>query len=629
LLNDGNIASSVTGKMPTVVTGILIEPGGSLPSLQNTNVISATAITSDTTISNIAAYGIRDLSGTLTSVTNSGRISAIATILDNGAQLPVALDLSHGAAPETVTTSGPILGDILFGSAGPNGAISGNQLVIEGANASVGGTVGTAPGGTLDIHVSQGGTGGVLNTSSAQITTLSVGQAGIVQVALNKNSASAPIIAATGPVNFGFGSRVVVAPSSFLPNSGSYTLIHSNTGISFNDFAAATAQPLPFIFNGTISRTANDLTVTLQRKTAAELGLAGNAAAIYEPFAASALTEDAVGAALLSLTNAEDVQTAINSAVPDAGGGVRALAVAMTDSATGIIGARERALVLSPANQREEFRFWGQEVYNQISGSSTPLTSGYSGAGEGVAVGVEWGALPTIRYGVGFSFVASQEAEAHPADNKIDGDWHLLSFYAGWRGGNLFFTPELNIGQANYSSRRGVAIGALSRTATSNWPGYLGSAAITTGYVFPFGAMQVVPELSVDGLYLREASHVEQGAGAEDLFIKPQTLRSLRGFLGVMTQGSFTWDVGMLQPQLLLGWSYDLLHKPGTLDGYFASAPDTPFQLTPPSLDPNRFIAGLGLSYAVANWAAGINFDAALSQGNVSQSITVNLSSRF
>jgi len=75
-----------------------------------------------------------------------------------------------------------------------------------------------------------------------------------------------------------------------------------------------------------------------------------------------------------------------------------------------------------------------------------------------------------VRFGLEFTFFASQEAEAHPADNKTDGDWHLLSVYAGWRQGNFFVAPELNFGQADYTSRRGITIGDnFSRTATANW----------------------------------------------------------------------------------------------------------------------------------------------------------------
>ena len=630
LLNVGSIAATVTGTMPAVATGVLIQPGGILTSLSTSNTISGTAVTTDTTISSLTSYGIRDLSGTLTSITNSGHITAVATILDNNAQQSIAIDLSHGATQQTITTSGIIQGDVLFGSAGMNGGVAGNQLTIEGVNAALAGAVHTASGGTVDVHLSQGGTGGVLNTAAARITTLTVGQDGIVQVALNQSSTAAAVISATGPIRFGFGSQVTLVPTSFLPNNGTYTLIHSDTSLTFADIAATTAQPIPYIFDGAITQSGNNLVVTLQRKTAAELGLTGNTAAIYEPLAQSALTENAFGAALLTLTNAEDVQTAISSEVPDIGGGVRALAIAMTDSATGVVGARERGLVLAPANQQDEFRFWAQEVYDQVSASRTSVSSGFSGAGQGVAVGVEWGALPSVRYGLAFTFFASQQAEAHPADNKTDGDWHLLSFYAGWRPGNFFVTPEVNFGQADYTSRRGIAIGDnFSRTATANWSGYLGSGAITTGYVFPIGGLQLIPELSVDGLYLHENKYNEQGAGAADLSIGSQELKSARGFAGLITQGSFNWETGVLQPQFLLGWSYDFLNRPNTVTGVFTSAPNAPFQLTGAHVDSNRIIGGLGITYSVGYWSAGLNYDAALAAGGVSQSATFSLSSRF
>ena len=630
LLNDGALSAVVNGNQPAVATAVLNQPGGVLTSLSTANVVAATAVTTDTKISSLASYGIRDLSGTLTSITNSGRINASATILDNNAQQSIAIDLSHGATNQTVTSSGTIQGDVVFGSAGINGGVAGNQLTIEGAKASITGGVRTASGGTVDVHLSQGGTGGVLNTASARITTLTVGQGGTVQVALNQNLGAVPIVSATGPARFGFGSQVTLVPTSFLPDNGTYTLIHSDTSLSFADIAAATAQPVPYIFNGAITQSGNNLVVTLQRKNAAELGLTGNAAAIYEPLAQSALTENAFGAALLTLTNAEDVQKSVSSAVPDVGGGVRALAIAMTDSATGVVGARQRNLVLAPASSQDEFRFWAQEVYDQVSASRTSLTTGFSGAGQGIAVGVEWGALPSVRFGLAFTFFASQEAEAHPADNKTDGDWHLLSLYSGWRQGNFFVAPELNFGQADYTSRRGITIGDnFSRTATANWSGYLGSGAVTTGYVFPMGGLQLIPELSVDGLYVRENKYNEQGAGAADLSISSQQLKSARGFAGIITQGSFSWETGILQPQLLLGWSYDFLNRPGSTNGVFAGAPNATFQLTGPHVDSNRIIGGLGISYSVGYWSAGLNYDAALAAGGVTQSATFSLSSRF
>ena len=166
-----------------------------------------------------------------------------------------------------------------------NGGVAGNQLIIHGANATVQGAVSAAGAGTIDVHLGDDDTGGAFRTNKARITTLTVGSGGTVEMALDKNSAAAAIISATGPVSFRAGSKVSLTPSTFLPDSGTYTLIHSAGGLSFADFTAAVAaQPIPFIFSGGITSNANDLLLTLQRKTATQLGLTGNIAAIYEPW---------------------------------------------------------------------------------------------------------------------------------------------------------------------------------------------------------------------------------------------------------------------------------------------------------------------------------------------------------
>ena len=119
----------------------------------------------------------------------------------------------------------------------------------------------------------------------------------------------------------------------------------------------------------------------------------------------------------------------VNAVVPDIAGGVRALSIAMTDQATGVIGARERNLITAPQSARDEFRFWGQEFYNIVRANNTAATPGYGGAGQGIALGVEWGNIQTGRYGVGYTFFSSQETESHPRDTKTNGDWNLVSAY--------------------------------------------------------------------------------------------------------------------------------------------------------------------------------------------------------
>src|SRR5206468_10964761 len=90
----GIISATTTGPKGGTATALVIEgsgqiqgtaaglTGGSLQSLTNAGSITANAVSTDTTISGLGAFGIQDLGGTLSSITNSGTISATATLLD-------------------------------------------------------------------------------------------------------------------------------------------------------------------------------------------------------------------------------------------------------------------------------------------------------------------------------------------------------------------------------------------------------------------------------------------------------------------------------------------------------------------------------------------------------------------
>jgi hypothetical protein len=629
LFSEGTIAAFVNGNKPATGTGVLIASGGSLPVLTNTGLLEAITTTTDTTIASLTAYGIRDLSGTLRTINNSGSLFTSATVLDNGAQLTVAADLSHGTQAETFTNSGSVIGDILFGS----GA---NQLVIEGATtlnnctaACVHGMVRATGAGTLDVSISPNGGGGFLRTASSTIRNLGVGSGGTLELSIDKTSGAAPALLATGASNFAIGSSVTVVPTTFLPNSGTFTLVRSNGGLTFADFSSTVAVAIPFIFKGSVTQQGNDLLLALQRKTATELGLVGNDAAIYEPLAAAALKDDEFGAALLSLNSNQEVQAALNSTVPDIAGGVRALSIAMTDQATGVIAARERSLVTAPPNTRNEFRFWGQEFYNNVNNNSTAASPGYNGAGQGIALGGEWGNLSTGRYGVGYTFFSSQEVETHPRDTKTDGEWNLLSFYAGWRTGDFFVTPQANIGEGSFHTRRTIAAGTVVRSAAADFTSYLGAGGVTTGYIIDTGAFQIIPQIAFDGLWLHEGTYAEDGGGGVGLTLKSQNQDSIRSFAGVLGQGTYKFDTGSLQPQLLVGWTHEFKTSPATIDGSFEAAPGSPFHLVGPTLEPNHIVGGASFAYVLGNWSAGINYDASASTGSLAQSATVSLSSRF
>ena len=82
----------------------------------------------------------------------------------------------------------------------------------------------------------------------------------------------------------------------------------------------------------------------------------------FSPYATAALvTDPLLGAAVVNgVTDTATAQAAFQSFVPDASGGTRAVAISLTDSATGPVAARQRELRLY-ANQPGDTTLWGNE----------------------------------------------------------------------------------------------------------------------------------------------------------------------------------------------------------------------------------------------------------------------------
>jgi len=664
LVNDGHIGASTVGTAGGVATALLIHEGGNVSSLTNNGFIQASALSSNLTISNLSAIGIQDLSGTLGEIYNTRSITAAASVLNDNSQIVTALDLKYRTGPETiyVLNHGVVAGAIKLGAGD-------NTIIIEG-----GGTTAAGPyyatvasdissamignqTGTVDIHISDYQTGGILSTSNTTARNITVGEGGNVQFALTKNSVNTPLITAQN-VSFNTSAaatapaRFQLTPTTFLPVSGNYTLINAGTGsVHFDNFAAAagladSGNPFPFLVNGSFSGTdANGavplgeattiadlrtLQVNIQRKSAAELGLQGPSAAIFEPFSEAALHDDQYGAALLQLTSAAEVQSAVAATLPDIAGGVRALTIAMTDQATGVIGSRQRALLTAPKDTRTDFRFWGQEFYNVVADHGATGQPGYGGGGLGVAIGGEWGSLQTGRYGVGYTFFSSQETERHPRDTKTNGDWNMLSAYAAWKFGDFFVAPQINGGMGDFLTRREITVGnVIARTPRASFSGYIGAGGVTSGYIIDIGKFQLIPTIALDGMYLTQSGYDEVGGGGMGLTLKSQALKSVRTFAGLIGQGNYAYSEGAFMPQVLAGWSHEFINDPVTIDGSFESTPGSPIHIVGPTLDANKIVGGMSFGYVLRNWSAGFNYDASASSGTLAQSATISLTSRF
>jgi hypothetical protein len=705
----GSLSAVVNGPQGGIATAIIIAgtTATSVPEIdiqQGARVAAnATAtVPGGTSIDSLAAVAIQDVSNTLVTINNQGLIQATATLTDGttggtialtSGNLPIAhaVDVSQNTAGLTFTNTGVVVGDVLFGSgsdtytvkgSGPaaaathTGAInfgfsntgggSGFDTLHVAQFANVAGAI-TAQG-DLDVQVDGTGTltiqnvGTTLATRNFNVAGGSSSSAGTVNITVSQGVTNTAVVAASNSVTFGSGANLGVEYGSFITASGNFALISAPTGalnISAADIArynatVGSSTTLPFLFNSATISKVNDgaghdvLQLAVSAKTVAQLGLTGFAKTMF-PLANVAVAQDpTLGAALVAGINSQsDVQKAYDAFAPDVSGGTRAIAISLTDQATGVVAARQRALRLF-AKAPGDLTLWGNEFGEYMStqggvvSSSDPTVNtgaapGFKDHGFGFSLGLDEGSAAGGWYGAAFTFYTGDVSEVDDR-NKTSTLWYLLTGYSDWRGRGLFFDSQVNIGYGNFKSKRFLDLtiptpapgSTFTREADGKRAALLASLGVTMGANLKFGGLNAIPQLSIDGMSLREEGYTEINGGTGfDLTVKPAYSNSLRAFVGSEFRGDINLGDFFLQPSARLGYRYDFLNDPQKLHANFADInpnvigeqPGASFVLQ--GADPARgnYVLGGALAATTDDWTIGLNYDFVRGSNNATEQV--------
>jgi autotransporter-like protein len=689
----GHIVATVSGPMGGVATAIDIEANGYMPSLINSGLISAVATTTDTTISNLAAFAIVDKSGTLTYIQNNGTIDGVTTTLDNGDQVAVAIDLhadtlssAAGSGVDILDhsntdTSASIVGDILFGTGdhqivdvlgqssdhlativgdinfGAGGLVGSDELNI-GQFSTVTGTITSDPTVGVSVDIENGGTLVITNNAKAlNAFDFHVANQGTLDLTVYNNFTSGIIVASgvdannnSASITFDPGAKLNITYGSFIPASSTFILMtapHDNLLIDAGDLIAYNAQlaaNMPFLFsnaqlNTTTSTdgTTDELVLAVTVKDAKDLGLTGYAKQIFT-FANQALTNDnLLGAAIVNgVTSQAAAQKAYNSFAPDLTGGARAIAQSLTDQASGPVAARQRLLRMY-GKAEGETTLWGQEFaeFVQDPGDRSTGQSGFKDHGFGFVLGLDGGDPKMGWYGGAFSFYSGDIVEPAPRDSHTDSLWYMLTGYTDWRGKGLFLDTKVDVGYMTFKEKRfitltipnasGTGSSSFVDEADSSRPGLVGSAGFTTGVILSYGSTTLTPQMSVDGMTMREEGFTESHVGSSttngngkgfDLTEQAYYANSLRMFMGADVRQDLDFGDFFVQPDVRLGYRYDFLNDPTRLKLNFADVgnlstptPGPEFTLQGPDPSQGNVVAGASLSATTDAWTIGANFD--------------------
>ena len=206
----------------------------------------------------------------------------------------------------------------------------------------------------------------------------------------------------------------------------------------------------------------------------------------------------------------------------------------------------------------------------------------------------------------------------------------MLTAYTDWRGKGFFLDSQASVAYGNIKSRRFIKFPTLERTASSKHTGLAGALGVTTGAVFTFGSTSFVPQISIDGMTMRQDGYTETGGGAGvNLKVQPVYAHSARGFIGTAIRQDIDMGGFYIQPEGRIGYRYDFLNGGAKIKGQFVSTGST-FQINGPDPDKGNIVAGGSLAVTTGAWSIGLNYDYIRgTHGDVNQVGTISLLGRI
>lgn len=633
----GSVLSSVNSDPAFTSYGILLQADASVPEINNSGFVTAMYFgeTGD-------AVAISDQSGSLTTLTNSGTISAVVvqTDADLTDDIPppaitgsaIAIDLSNasggvlveqiaptdftdddanddvealdpvisgeirlGAFSDTLDLqAGLIEGDVSFGAGADNFNI-GNGAVFTGGIAD--------SDGALTLNVQQGTlnyTGGTLN-----ITSATFGAGSQFNAYLSDVPAETTNITASGSVTFAAGSRVAPIVPVGLPTFGTQTFLSAS-----QMFGAANVVDLDGIdgssylydiiidtTNPIVEGAANALEVTFELKTAAELGLSSNQAVALDPILAALRLDGDAAAAMAAITSQYEFFDAYEDLMPNYADGateVAATAIQQMQSATSNRMAATRLQGL------DEVSVWGQEIaYGLNREPANANAQAFRGTGFGFAAGIDGPTNNGAMFGLSASFIASEVEEPGRPEGELSMWFGQANAYYATAVGPIDLDFIAGLGAGKMQSRRFVEIGnpvAFSALAEADWMAYEGHGAIRASVPLAISeTFTITPQAALTYVGINEEGYEEEGGGAA-IDYRVDSVFSQRLWADVGVELSANWQLGsrtVLSPRIYGGYRANTLDAESERTVAFVSG-GAPFTLTDEGVGDGGPLVGIG-----------------------------------
>ena len=583
------VYNDLTNVLPSrhvLATAIDIDTTSTLNEINNTGSISSVLVGRQGT-----AYAIRDRSGSLSSVTNTGTIGAVGTTSDPTGNESinftlVAIDASQnidgftfmqsraieensssnftpadpnifgdirlGIGNDWVGSSaGNIRGDIDFNLGDDSFYLTGGSFFQGAINNQDGLILGVSDNSTMALTEAE-----IISITSASFDTTST-----FSPVLNGNDGTASTLQASGNVVFETGSTIVPTLTNVVGiNQTAFTVASAGGQLTVGDLATLSSSETPFLFNTSYDVVGNDLVITLQLRDSSELGLDQVQSSAYAPAIQALRNNTELGDAFANITTEREFNSAFNQVLPEFSAAARQFVLANVDGAIGAVANHLDSVRRSPDKPGGA---WLQEFAYFADRSLSGLSEQYRGAGFGISTGLDTSLGPFHAVGVNLGFASTEIEDVLGIDEPLDVITIQGGAYAGWASGSLGIETYLGGGFNDFEQNRRVRINSYSGEAQGDWSGVHINSSARIGYDIDINDKYWIrPTLSLDYLRLSEKSYTETGDKGIALDVDKRTSESgsatVMFNLGAKFQGKRTW----IKPSIRLGYRYELINNP-------------------------------------------------------------------
>ena len=562
------------------------------------------------------AVVVRDASGTLSTITNTGLIQAIGVNSDTAgleeADISlIALDLSANTLGVTLTQSQSgstlpsITGDILLGSGddvvtSTAGSIVGDISLGEGtdtltlADTTYLGRI-DDPDGTLALRVT-GGTLGLSGSQPLRVTEATLDGDVAFIPSIDGQAGTASTIVSSGDLTVGEDVTIRPVLESLVGGTGNptrFALLQAANLVFAPDVSTLGEGFSPFLYDTTYSvdPDTGTLFVDFRVRSTEELGLSELQGSAFDATFEALGANPALARAIINIDNGESFDAAYNQLLPEFAAAARQFVLANTDGAVGAVGSH---LDAARRGQAQPGGFWIQEFFYYADRERAQLAEQYRGQGFGFTGGLDTALGPFHAVGLNIGFASTEIEDTVGTDEPLDLITYQLGAYAGFESGGLGIDAYAGYGFNDFDSNRRVRIGDFAADSSGEWSGQHYNASLRAGYDLPIGGrFWARPTVSLDYLSLTEDAYTEDGPLGVAFDIDERTVDTgavtAMLNLGAEFSGKRTW----VRPALRVGYRNEFVGDVITT-GTFAGL-STPFAIEAAEFPDQGLLLGLSI----------------------------------